>query len=224
MSESFREDQTAPRAESLVGLTDQRRLDEALVHGKAHPPKQAILMLLESLSQVEPESDERLAVIHALAINLVEAGFPEMARRVVDANERLYRRRRAGKLYALRRVWLEGKIAFALGEWGAAEAKLNTARLAFGHAGRGYEAALSGLDLAQVYARQQRHRETVWLVEDLVRTLRTRRVAREAIAALDLLKSACEKGQPPDILLAHIETIAVTIDELQRLRPRRARR
>jgi hypothetical protein len=193
-----------------------------LADGQVRDPKRVVLRLLEALSKVDPESDERLPVIHALALNLVEAGFPEMARQVVDANERLYRRRRAGKIYTLRRVWLEGKIAFALGELGAAEAKLNTARLAFGHAGRGYDAALSALDLAQVYARQQRRSETVWLVEDLVRTLRARRVAGEAIAALGLLKRACEKSQPPKVLLAYIETIAAIIAELQRSRSRRA--
>jgi hypothetical protein len=197
-------------------------LTSGLVPGHAHEPKRAILELLEALSKVAPESEERLPVIHALALNLAEAGFPEMARRVLLANERLYRRRRAGKLYALRRVWLEGKIAFSVGEMGAAEAKLNTARLAFEHAGRIYDAALSSLDLARVYARQERRGETAWLVEDLVRTLCSQEIAQEAIPGLLLLKRACEDRRPANVLVAHIETIAVTVAELQRLSPRRA--
>jgi hypothetical protein len=195
-----------------------------VIHCHAHEPKRAILELLEALSKIEAESAQRLPVLHALALNLVESGYPEMARRVLEANPWLYRRRLAGKLNGLRLMWLEGKIALALGEMGSAEAKLNTARLAFEHVGRDYEAALSSLDLALVYAQQERRGETVWLVEDLVRTLRTRGVAEEATAGLLLLKRACQDRRPANVLLAHIETIAVTIAELQRLRPRRAAR
>jgi hypothetical protein len=200
------------------------RLTLGLVPGHAHEPKREILMLLEALSKVAPDSEERLPVIHGLALNLVEAGFPEMARRVLLANERLYRRRRAGKLYALRRVWLEGKIAFSLGEMGAAEAKLNSARLAFERAGRDYYAALSSLDLALLYAWQERRGEAVWLVDGLVCTLCSRGIAQEAIPGLLLLKRACEDRRPANVLVAHIETIAVTVAELQRLSPRRASR
>jgi tetratricopeptide (TPR) repeat protein len=203
-------------ARSLVRL--------GLVHGYANEPKRAILVLLEALSMIEPENEQRLPAIHGLALNLVEAGLPEKARRVLVANERLYRRRRAGKLNVLRLVWLEGKIAFALGEMGVAEAKLNTARFAFEHVDQSYDAALASLDLALVYARQERRSETVWLVEDLVRAFRSHGIAREAIASLLLLKKACEAGRPADVLLAQIETIAVTVAELQWSRPRQAAR
>jgi hypothetical protein len=188
--------------------------------GHAQEPKRAILELLEALSKIETESAQRLPVLHALALNLVESGYPEMARRVLEANPRLYRRRRAGKLNALRLTWLEGRIALALGEMSSAQAKLNTARLAFEHVGSGGEALLSALDLALVYSRQERRDETVWLVEDLIRMLRTRGIAQEAIAGLLLLKRACQDRRPADVLLAQIEMIAVTVAELLRFRSR----
>lgn len=193
-----------------------------VIHRHAHEPKRAILALLEALSKIEAESAQRLPVLHALAFNLVESGYPEMARRVLEANPRLYCRRRAGKLNALHLVWLEGRIALALGEMGSAEAKLNTARLGFEHVGSGGEAALCALDLALVYARQERRDETVWLVEDLVRRLCTRGLAEEAIAGLLLLKRACQNRRPAGVLLAHIEMIAVTVAELLRSRSRRS--
>lgn len=195
------------KAKPLVLLTD------LAIEGK-----RAILELLEALSMIETWSAQRLPVLHALALNLAGSGYPEMARRVLEANPRLYSRRRAGKRNVLQLIWLEGRIALALGELGSAEAKLNTARLAFEHRGSGGDAALSALDLALVYARQERRDETVWLVEDLVRMLRTRGIAQEAIAGLLLLKRACQDRRPADILLAHIETIAVTVAELLRSR------
>jgi hypothetical protein len=184
----------------------------------AQEPKRAILELLEALSKFETGSAQRLPVLHALALNLVESGFPEMARRVLEANPRLYRRRPADKLGGLQLMWLEGRIALALGEMGSAEAKLNTARLAFEHVGSGCEAALSALDLALVYALQERRDETIWLVEDLVRKLRRQGIAQEAIAGLLLLKRACQDRRPSGVLLAHIEMIAVTVAELLRSR------
>ncbi len=194
-----------------------------LVLGYANEPKRAVLVLIDAVSALGPVSGQRLPAIHGLALNLVEAGLPEKARTVLAANQRLYRRKRAGKLNAIRLVWLEGKIAFSLGELGAAEAKLNTARQAFKHESQSYDAALASLDLALVYVHQERRSETLWLVDDMVRTFRSLSIAREAIASLLLLKKACESLRPADVLLGQIETIAATLKELQRSGPRRAK-
>ena len=127
-------------ARSLVRL--------GLVHGYANEPKRAIMVLVEALPMVGARERATVAGHPRSGAEPVEAGLPAKARSVLVANERLYRRRRAGKLNTLRLAWLEGKIAFALGELGVAEAKLNTARFAFEHVDQSYDAALASLDLA----------------------------------------------------------------------------
>jgi len=150
--------------------------------------------------------------MNALAVNLAGAGEFEAASAVLARSRRLYRR--SGKLNQYRLCWLEGKIAEGLGKSGSAEAKFNTARLAFARVGKHYDSALVSLDLGLVYARQERHSELIWLVDDMVRTFRALKIARELIASLMLLRKSCEKRFSRETLCVQIETIAATLTEL----------
>ncbi len=79
--------------------------------------------------------------------------------------------------------------------------------------------ALVSLDLALLHAAQGKRLATRRLVDEMIGTFRTLRIAREAIASLMLLRRSCEKdGVAPDILCAQIRTIACLVEELQRPR------
>jgi tetratricopeptide (TPR) repeat protein len=197
-------------------------ISRGLVTGYANEPELAVVFLLRGLRLIGPEEGEsglRLAAIHALALNLVEAGHCASARALLEKNERLYRR--GGKLNKLRLHWLKGKIAHGLGELGRAEADFHVARLGFKRVEKNYDAALVSLDLALLYARQGKRLATLRLVDEMVETFRTLRIAREAIASLLLLRRACGKGEDaPAVLCAQIRTIASLVAELQRTQPR----
>jgi tetratricopeptide (TPR) repeat protein len=189
---------------ALLGLS--------LVHEHSNEPERATAVILEALRHISPDGPLLLPGINALAVNLAGTGDYESARYLLDRTRRLYRR--AGKLNQYRLAWLEGKIAAGLGEFGAAEAKLNVARQAFKHKNLNYDSALVSLDLGLLYARLERRDELVWLVDDMVRTFRRLKIARELIASLLLLRKSCEKRFSVEVLCAQVETIAVTLAEL----------
>ena len=88
--------------------------------------------------------------------------------------------------------WLEGRIEAGLGRLDVAEEAFLHVRRELEQAGLEYHAALVSLDLATVWLRQGKVAETRSLVEELVATFRARRIAREALAALLLLKESFE--------------------------------
>jgi tetratricopeptide (TPR) repeat protein len=185
-----------------------------LVLGYSNEQERAIVAFLAAIRCIEHQSPLRLSAIHGLTLNLVDAGFCEAAQSIVIRNRRLYRR--SGKLNEYRLFWLEGKIATGLQDYGRAEAKLNTARLAFTRVKQTYDAALVALDLALVYVHQNRHQEVIWLVDEMLRTFRTLGIGRESIASLLLLRKSCEQRRSVDMLCGQIELLAKLMPELRR--------
>ena len=197
-------------------------LSRAIVYEEDHEPAKAVGTVVEALEHMAWYSPLRLPAYNALVDNLVGAGLFQLARQLLSRTRRIYRR--AGRLNQFRLCWLEARIASGLGEDRVAEGNLNTARLAFKRVGKNYEAALVGLDLALLLVRQERRQETAWLITDMVRTFRAQRIGREVIASLALLKRSCEGKRSVEALSLQIETIAVTLTELQRERPRQTGR
>jgi hypothetical protein len=78
-----------------------------------------------------------------------------------------------------------------------------------------YEASLVALDLAMVYVRQGRRKELVWLADQMLRTFQSKRIARESIASLQLLRTSCEQQRSAEVLLGvQIEALAKLLPEL----------
>jgi tetratricopeptide (TPR) repeat protein len=198
----------------------QTLVSRGLLAEYANEPELAIVYLVRGLRLIGPQNTEsgfRLAAVHSLVNNLIEAGHCEAARGLLEKNHRLYHR--AGKLNKLRLHWLKGKIAHGLGELGRAEADFHVARLGFKRVEKDYDAALVSLDLALLYARQGKRIATLRLVDEMIGTFRSLGIAREAIASLLLLRRTCEdSGAAPDVLAAQIRTIASLVAELQRHR------
>jgi tetratricopeptide (TPR) repeat protein len=188
-------------------------LSLAHVLTEGNEPERAVIAYLRALRQMAPDSSHLLASIHGLALNLVESDHPEVAQSVLNRHRRLYRR--SGRLNEYRLFWLEGKIAIGLREYGKAEAKLNTARLAFLHVDQTYDAALVSLDLAWIYAKEGRRSQVAWLVDQMLRTFRSLGIARESIASLLLLKKSCEQQRPIEALCGQIEALAKLMPELR---------
>jgi tetratricopeptide (TPR) repeat protein len=189
-------------------------LSLAHVLTQANDPERAVVAYLRALRRIGPDSAQLLASIHGLALNLVASDKCDFAQRLVNRHRRLYKR--AGRLNEYRLLWLEGKIAIGLHEYGKAEAKLNTARLAFLRVEKVGDAALVSLDLAWVYAKEGRRRELAYLVDQMLRTFHALGIARESIASLLLLKKSCGQQRSIDALCGQIETLAKLMPELGR--------
>jgi len=194
------------------------QLDLAHALSQSYDADRALLVYCRVLTQLEAGSTFTLAATHGLIFNLIEAGHGPLAMRLLTRSRRLYRR--SGRLNKIRLVWLEGKLAKALNQYGHAEAKFNQALLAFRHLGKEYDAAQVSLELAWVYVRQGRHRETVWLVESLIGTFRRLGIAREVLASLALLKRSCEERRPVEGVCGQIEVLTRLLPEI---RPRSAK-
>lgn len=153
-----------------------------------------------------------IPVVHATALNLVDAGCYSEAEAVLDRHGKMYRR--AGKLTKLRLYWLQGKIAAGCGKVGPAEALLQVARLGFDHAGQDYDAALVSLDLALLLIEQHRTSELAFILSRMMRTFQAKGVIREAIISLGLLLKACQKRRSTEYLRGQAEAIALLYKEI----------
>jgi tetratricopeptide (TPR) repeat protein len=197
-------------------------ISRGLITGYASEPELAVVFLTRGLRLIGPlggGSALHLPAVHALALNLVEAGHCTVARVFLEKNERFYRR--GGRLSKLRLHWLKGKIAHGLGELGRAEADFHVARLGFKRVRQNYDAALVSLDLALLYTKQGKRIATLHVVDEMIGTFRSLGIAREAIASLLLLRRSCDDGgAAPEVLAAQIRTIASLVAELQRHRAR----
>ena len=93
-----------------VQQTGRALISRGLVTGYAGEPELAVAFLVRGLRFIGSDGSEsglRLPAIHALALNLVEAGHCAAARALIAKNERLYRR--GGSLSKLRLHWLQGQ-------------------------------------------------------------------------------------------------------------------
>lgn len=208
------------RASSL--LTDQRRFKEAgqlldevyAIHQTLDDPHmagraliskgtshsyagecgQGVRLIAAGLRLIEPRTDPSLvfSAIHTLIdLTVRQERFAE-ARRLLHLSRRLYAEH-AGSLNLLKRRWLEGTIAAGLGDLANAETDLLAVRKGFALQRMPHTAAIASLDLATLYLRQGRTRETRRLVEETLATFQALSIRREAIAALLVLNRALER-------------------------------
>jgi hypothetical protein len=151
-----------------------------------------------------------LVVVHNLLFHLVEAGEIEKAEEFLHQSRELYSAY-GGKMERLKVRWMDGRIAFRLGDQTRAEKAFGEVRSGLGEVGLPYDMALVSLELAAVWLEQGRTREIQVLLDETVATFQARGIRREAIAALLMLREAIERERATAVLL---RTVA---SELQRL-------
>ena len=192
-------------------------ISRGIFAGYDNQPRLALVLLVQGLELIDVDQDTRLAAsaVHAVLINLVECG------RYRQARIQLWRSRpllvQQGGRLSLRLQWLEGKIHAGLGDLARAEREFIATRAGFAAAGSPYNAALVALDLAAVWLRRGKTVQVRELVEEMIATFRALRIAREAVAALLILREACDRDEAT---LDRVRTVAMLLTELER-QPRR---
>jgi tetratricopeptide (TPR) repeat protein len=199
-------------------LAGRALVKRGVIAGHGNDPRAALALLVEGLDLVDVGRDPQLAAhaVQTILWNLVERGRCRQARIYLWRCRSLFAQD-AGQRFQLRLRWLEGRIHAGLGESDRAESELQAVRQEFAAAGSPYNAALVALDLATVWLNQGRTREVRQLVEEMIATFRALRIAREAVAALLVLREACDRDEAT---LDRVRTVALLLTELER-QPRR---
>jgi hypothetical protein len=199
-------------------LAGRALISRGIFAGYDNQPRRALSLLLQGLDLLDIQQDARLAVhaVHALLLNLVDCGRYRQARIHLWRCRTLFAQH-GGRLSLLRLRWLEGRIHAGLGELERAERELLATRQGFAAAGNPYHTALVALDLAAVWLRQGKTLQVRQLVEEMIAAFRALRIAREAVAALLILREACDRDEAT---LDRVRTVAMLLTELER-QPRR---
>jgi tetratricopeptide (TPR) repeat protein len=154
----------------------------------------ALDLLREGLRLIDRRREPKLtlAALHDLLWLMVDRGEYRRARRELFENLDLYQRD-GDPLNLLKKRWLEGRIAAGLGDLDRAEAALRQVREGLSRLRLSYKAAIAGLELGAVWLRQGRTAEVRGLVGETIAVFKMLGIAREALGALILLRSACEQ-------------------------------
>ncbi|HEV3456274.1 MAG TPA: hypothetical protein VHG32_06920 [Thermoanaerobaculia bacterium] len=199
-------------------LAGRALISRGIFAGYDNQPRSGLALLLQGLDLLDIQRDPRLAAhaVHALLSNLVDCGRYRQARIHLWRSRSLFARH-GDRLSSLRLRWLDGRIHAGLGELERAERELLATRQGFATAGNPYHTALVALDLAAVWLRQGKTEQVRQLVEEMIATFRALRIAREAVAALLILRQACDRDEAT---LDRVRTVAMLLTELER-QPRR---
>lgn len=168
-------------------------ISKGLYTGYNNAPEEAIEFLGAGLAMINPAADPKLVIsaVHNLMYFLTDCGRFHQAQRLLRRSRRAYFAQN-DQLNLIKLVWLEGKIDAGLGQFRRAEKSLQKAHQDLESLGLDYHAALVSLDLSMVLLSQGETAEARGLIEEMVATFRARQIAREALAALLLLKESFE--------------------------------
>jgi len=174
-------------------------------------PREAVPLMRRGFDLLDPERDPQLVVqtLWSMVWTLAEMDRFRGARRLLWRSRVLF----ADVIVPHRLRWLEARIFAGLSDFARAEPAFQQARAGFVEQGQVYPAALVGLDLAALWARQGRVKDVFELAEEMIVTFRALRIAREAISALLVLKRACLHGGQ---LLALIGLASDLLENLER--------
>jgi tetratricopeptide (TPR) repeat protein len=174
-------------------LAGKSLVNLAAIYGYAQEHEAAISVLRNALQLIDPSQDERLLLCawHNLTEYLTNLG------RFIEA-QGLYRKARPlyrkydDEYWHNRRLWVKGKIARGLGQSQEAEALFLEARERYLSEEIPFDAALVSLELAVLYAEQDRTAELKQLATEMLAIFSSRHTQCEALAALTFLKQAAD--------------------------------
>ncbi len=156
----------------------------------------ALDLLREASPLIDPEREPRLllCVQHNLLDYLSHLGRPEEARALLPKVWELSREL-GNELDMVRLTWTEGRILAALGETARAAELLLAARQELASRAMGYDAALTSLHLALLYAKEGRLVAIAELAREMIPIFEAQDIHREALAALEVFKQAAVQGR-----------------------------
>lgn len=208
----------------FLAVGDRHRAGRTLVNmdvvlQRKGQPEQGIPLLFQALKLLDPSQEPRIVLIakHNLADDLADAGRYMEAQRLQTQARVLYERFDEPWIRN-RRVWVEAKIAFGLGQLTKAEELLVEARAGFLNQSAPYEVALVCLELAGIFAKQGRIAELKQLAQEMTPIFSSRKIHREALAALAFWRHSVEAETASAELAARVAA-AVKLGRFDRNAP-----
>lgn len=157
-----------------------------------------------ALSAVTPKGDFKLyfAALYNLAAIYVELGDTKAATRLLAENQEIFADV-SEPLHLIRITGLRGKIAAVAGDLITAEEALLKTRDGFLACGNAfaYDAAIVSLDLALLYAKQNRTADLHSTVAAMVPIFEANELHREALAAVVLLQESLQREKQTQVVL-----------------------
>lgn len=160
--------------------------------------------VLATLKEALPLADDDLLglfIRHNLIMALTYCGEAREAAELYEQSRGLYLHF-PDPLTTSRRMWTEGLIARELGDLGTAHGLLTEAAERLAELGYGCDAALAGLDLVAVYAKQGNVDEVLHIASHLLRIFQVQNVQPEALAAFRMVQEAAERKVLDQAILA----------------------
>jgi len=166
-------------------------------------------MVISTLRQALPLAEDSwlgLVVRHNLIMALADCGQAREAAELYEQSRSLYLQF-PDPLTTNRRLWTEGLIARELGDLETAHHLLSEAAERLAEQGYGFDAALAGLDLVAVYAKQGNADEVLRVASHLIRLFQLHNVQPEVLAALRVVQEATERKALDQAILAQASEI-----------------
>lgn len=157
-------------------------------------PEEAAQLLHEGISLIDSDRDSQLSAIgrYELIHSLVDCGrFQEAGRILLKSDLRQAFSSQPLNLLKLR--WLEAKISMGMERLPKAENALRKVQGEFLRHGQEYDAALVGLDLAEVLLRRGEAAEVRLLAREILETFEDLGIQPEALKAMRYLRAACDR-------------------------------
>jgi tetratricopeptide (TPR) repeat protein len=196
----------------LLGLGEKHQAGRvmvkiATVHMAAGEAERAIDVLYQAFAFIDPDREPFLSLIawHNLVDSLSDSGRFMEAQRLLAKARPSYRQFLQPSVQN-RLNWVEGKIARGLGRGDQAESLLVAARNGFLAMNDAYDTALISLDLASLYAEQDRTVELKRIAEEMMPIFSSRQIHREALAALAFWRQAVEAEKAGVELMTGVAT------------------
>lgn len=165
------------------------------VIGHVHPER-GIAHIRKALALIDATRDPRLELcaLHDLALYLTEGGQPEEGLAVLERARPRYRQFR-DDLTQLRLHWLEGKIAYELGEYREAERIFSQLWDRFSALNLNQEVVLVTIDLAQVLTKNGEPARAAELAAECYSVMKGWGLHKDALAAWIVFRDALSHGR-----------------------------
>ncbi|MEO8277205.1 MAG: hypothetical protein ABI639_13400 [Thermoanaerobaculia bacterium] len=208
LDEALRSVHRSRRIYRLVGnphLEGRSMLCESAIQDLRGEVDESIDLCRQAIRQIDPEKDRRLAFVvrHNLVWQLTVAGRSAEAMRELETLRPAYFELN-DRMVVLRLRWMEARLAKDLGRAEESEIAFREAHEGFVEARIPYEAASVALDLATLFAEQNRTQELKVLAGDLAAVFRNLGVAREAYAALTIFERFAQAEKVTVVLLTKL--------------------
>lgn len=182
--------------------------------GYAFEIEESIHLLTRGIALLDGTRDPKLMTIaiHNLIWCLVEYGRPAQAHQIFLQSKVLFTRY-AGPLEIVKSTWLEGRIAAGIGDDARAELKFLEARARLDEAHLSYEVALVSLDLAALWLKAGRTAEIRKLIDQTIAIFKARKIRREALGMLLVLRDALRQERATAELLRTVASDLLRLEE-----------